>query len=114
MINPSYVAQRRIVYACDNSLANKCEEIADFWDDIDDDWVPARTISVEKVRLKRNPDQENVEVTINNKSTVRTLPYFKTGDNFFLNYVFNNEQAIRLNLMLVYNSKNFYKSFRYY
>ena len=114
MINPSYVAQRRFIYACEYTLTNFCEKITDFWVDIDDDWVPARTIRVEKIRFKRNPAQGNVQVTFNDNPTVHTLPYFNTGDNFFLNYAFKKEQAIRLNLMLVYNSKNFYKSFRFH
>jgi len=104
IVNPSYQAQTRYVYACEYSLTNLCKNITDFWVDIDDSVHQPRTLTVEKVHFKRNPEMENVQVRFNDNPTVHELAYFNSGDDLFLDYTFKAEHAIRLNLMLVYTS----------
>jgi len=111
MINPSYEQQTRFVYVCDYNPTNYCTKITDFWVDIDDSVHRPRTLTVEKVHFKRNPERGTVHVTFNDNPKVHELPYFNTGDDLFLNYAFKTEQAIRLNLMLVYTSKIFLINF---
>ena len=104
MINPANSAQSRQVYVCEKPQA--CDDILNFWIDIDDQPYGANELRVEKVSLKRRPADGTVIVTINDKpSTATTLKYANTNDSLYLNYVFKAQTNIRLSLMTVHISK---------